>query len=106
MSKSNGLYKYFAVYVKDQLLVADVSELISKEGSEKHKLKLPDAYHWLNNLLCDLFCDDDQTLWCVPKKFSTKLMDQFGTWFDVTMQMHVFATKGLKPWQLPKRKVG
>jgi Reverse transcriptase (RNA-dependent DNA polymerase) len=81
MRENNMLYEYIAVYVDDLLIAAVNPEAIVKELSEKHKFKLKGVGPLTYHLGCDYFRDQDGTLCCGPKKYITKLIDQYQSMF-------------------------
>jgi Reverse transcriptase (RNA-dependent DNA polymerase) len=77
MRDSNNLYEYIAVYVDDLLIAARNPKEIVQTLEEQHNLKLKGAGPLTYHLGCDYFCDQDRTLCFVPRKYITKMIDQF-----------------------------
>jgi hypothetical protein len=81
MRENDNLYEYIAVYVDDLLIAAKDPEQIVKTLSEKHKFKLKGVGPLTYHLGCDYFRDKDGTLCCGPKKYITKMLDQYQNMF-------------------------
>ena len=74
-------YEYVAVYVDDLLIASKDPESITNALQEIHKFKLkgvgPLSYH----LGCDYFQDKDGTLCFGPRKYISKMQEQFEVMF-------------------------
>jgi hypothetical protein len=81
MRENDNLYEYIAVYVDDLLIAAKDPEQIVKTLSEKHKFKLKGVGPLTYHLGCDYFRDKNGTLCCGPKKYITKMLDQYQNMF-------------------------
>jgi Reverse transcriptase (RNA-dependent DNA polymerase) len=77
MRESNNLYEYIAVYVDDLLIVARIPKEIVRKLKEQHKFKLKGVGPLTYHLGCDYFRDQDGILCSGPRKYITKMMDQF-----------------------------
>jgi Reverse transcriptase (RNA-dependent DNA polymerase) len=77
MRESNNLYEYIAVYVDELLIAARNPKAIVRKLEEQHKFKLKGVGPLTYHLGCDYFRDQDGTLCFGPKKYITKMMDQF-----------------------------
>jgi Reverse transcriptase (RNA-dependent DNA polymerase) len=81
MRENDGLYEYIAVYVEDLLIAARDQGEITRVLEVSHKFKLkgfgPLTYH----LGCDYFHDKDGTLCYGPRKYISKIMDQYENMF-------------------------
>jgi hypothetical protein len=66
-----------AVYVGDLLIAARNPKEIVQTLEEQHKLKLEGVGPMTYHLGRDYFCDHDGTLCFGPRKYITKMMDQF-----------------------------
>jgi hypothetical protein len=77
MKKNNNLYEYIAVYVDDLLISANNPNEIVQTLEEQHKFKLKGAGPLTYHFRCDYFCDQDGTFCFGPRKYITKMMDQF-----------------------------
>jgi hypothetical protein len=77
MRENEGLYEYIAVYVDDLLIAARNPEEIINKLKEQHKFKLKGVGPLTYHLGCDYFRDDVGTLCYGPKKYISKLIDQY-----------------------------
>jgi hypothetical protein len=76
MRESDGLSEYIAVYINDLLIEArDPGEII-QALEESHKFKLKGVGPLTYHLGCD-FRDKDGTLCYEPRKYMSKIMDQY-----------------------------
>jgi Reverse transcriptase (RNA-dependent DNA polymerase) len=77
MRESNNLYEYIALYVDDLLIAARNPKEIVQKLEEQYKFKLKGVVPLTYHLGCDFFPDQDGTLCFGPRKYITKMMDQF-----------------------------
>jgi hypothetical protein len=79
MKENNNLYEYIAVYIDDLLIAAKNPKEILKTLDEQHKIKLKGAGPSTSHFGCDYFRDHDHdgTLCFGPRKYMTKMIDQF-----------------------------
>jgi Reverse transcriptase (RNA-dependent DNA polymerase) len=77
MRENDGLYEYIAVYVDDFLIAARDPGEITQVLEESHKLKLKGVGPLTYHLGCNYFCDKDGTLCYGPRKYISKIMDQY-----------------------------
>jgi Reverse transcriptase (RNA-dependent DNA polymerase) len=84
MRENNNLYEYIAVYVDDLLIAAQNPKEIVQTLKEQHKFKLKGVALLTYLLGCDYFHDRDHdgTLCFGPRKYITKMMDQFKNRYD------------------------
>jgi hypothetical protein len=71
------LYEYIAVYFDDLLVAARNPKEIVQKLEEHHKFKLKGVGPLSCHSGCDYFRDQDGTLCFDPRKYITKMMDQF-----------------------------
>jgi hypothetical protein len=81
MRENDGLYEYMAVYVDDLLNEARDPGEITLVLEESHKFKLKGVGPLTYHLGCDYFCDKDGTLCYGPRKYISKIMDQYENMF-------------------------
>jgi hypothetical protein len=81
MRENNGLYEYIAVYVDDLLIAARNPEEIVNKLQEQHKFKLKGVGSLTYHLGCDYFRDNDGTLCYGPRKYISKILDQYQNMF-------------------------
>jgi hypothetical protein len=79
MRENNSLYEYIDEYVDDLLISA---KEIVQTLEEQHKFKLKGVGPLTYQLGCYNFCDHDGTLCFDPRKYITKMMDQFKDMYD------------------------
>ena len=77
MRENKELYEYIAVYVDDLLIAARNPEEIINKPKEQHKFKLKGVGPLTYHLGCDYFRDDVGTLCYGPKKYISKLINQY-----------------------------
>jgi Reverse transcriptase (RNA-dependent DNA polymerase) len=81
MRENNGLHEYIAVYVDDLLIAARDPEGITRM-LENTCFKLKGVGSLTYHLGCDYLCNKDETLCYGPRKYVTKIMDQFENMFS------------------------
>jgi Reverse transcriptase (RNA-dependent DNA polymerase) len=81
MREINNLYEYIAVYADDLLITARNAREIVQTLEEQHKFKLKGVGPLTFHLGCDDICDQYGTLCFGPRKYITKMMDQFKNMF-------------------------
>jgi Reverse transcriptase (RNA-dependent DNA polymerase) len=81
MRETNGLYEYIGLYVDDLLIAAKDPEEIVKALREVHKFKLKGVGSLTYHLGCDYFRDKDGTLCYGPRKYISKMMNDFEMMF-------------------------
>jgi hypothetical protein len=65
------------VYVEDLLIVERNPKAIVQTLEEKHMFRLKEVGSLTYHSECDYFSDQDRTLCFGPRKYITKMMDQF-----------------------------
>jgi Reverse transcriptase (RNA-dependent DNA polymerase) len=75
--ENNSVYEYIAVYVDDLMIAARNPKEIVQILEEQHKFKLKGVGPMTYHLGCDYFRDHDGTLCFCPRKYITKMMNQF-----------------------------
>jgi hypothetical protein len=81
MREIDGLYKYMSVYVDDLLILARDPGEITQALEESDKVKLKGVGPLTYHLNCDHFHDKDVTLCYDPRKYISKIMDQYENMF-------------------------
>jgi hypothetical protein len=77
LRENNNLYEYIAVYVDDLLIAGRNPKEIVQTLKEQHKFKLKGVGPLIYHLIYDYFRDQDGTLCFGPRKYVTKIIDQF-----------------------------
>jgi hypothetical protein len=81
MRENDGLYEYIAVYVDELLIAARDPGEITQALEESHKLKLKGVGPLTYHLDCNYFHDKAGTLCYGPRKYISKIMDQYEKMF-------------------------
>jgi Reverse transcriptase (RNA-dependent DNA polymerase) len=77
IKENKNFYEYIAVYVDDLLIAERNSKEIAQTLEEEHKFKLKGSGPLNYHFGCDYFCDQDGTFCFGPRKYITKMMDEF-----------------------------
>jgi hypothetical protein len=98
MRENNNLYEYITVYVDELLIAARNPNEIVQTLEEQHKVKLKGAGPLTYHLGCDYFCYHDRALCFDPRKYITKMMDQFKDMYGCNQKEYTWAlAKGDHP---------
>ena len=81
MRKQSGYYEYIAVYVDDLAIASKDPKAIVNSLTHDHKYKLKGVGPLTHHLGCDFECDPDGTLRQIPRKYITKILDNYEKMF-------------------------
>ena len=81
MRRNGDVYEYIASYVDDLCIVAKQPSRIIDKLVNHYKYKLKGSGAIKFHLGCDFFCDKNGTLNFAPKKYLSKMLDNYSTMF-------------------------
>jgi hypothetical protein len=77
MREANGLYEYVAVYVDDLAFAMKDPKTFTDILTESYQFKLKGTGPFEFHLGCDFYCDDQGDLCMSPKRYITRMHDNY-----------------------------
>ena len=83
MRRAGDLYEYLGVWVDDLAIVSKDPEAITKTLMETYKFHLKGVGPLEHHLGCDYVRNSDGTLSYTPKKYITRMLENYGKLFEL-----------------------